>query len=106
MGDLKVIENSSSDYFAESLRLNNNILSVEMEGAGAGAAIAKDHDRGGTTGFLMIRAISDLVENEKREKGSTLDEQGRNPQRDQWKRYASDVAASFAVGLIESSRPE
>jgi adenosylhomocysteine nucleosidase len=102
----KVIENTSSDYFAESLRFNTFILSVDMEGAGAAAAVAKDHDSGGTTGFLMIRGISDLVEKKQGGEGSTLSGQARNPQRDQWKRYAADVAASFAVGLIESNWPD
>ena len=102
----KVIENTSSDYFADSLLVNRNILSVEMEGAGAAAAIAKDHDMGGTTGFLMIRGISDLVEKREKGNGSAVDEPVRNPQRDRWKRYASDVAASFAVSLIESNWPE
>lgn len=93
----KVIENANSTYFADALRFNTNILSVDMEGAGAAAAVAKDHDSGGTTGFLMIRGISDLVES-----ASKKNEPDRNPQRGQWKRYAADVAASFAVGLIES----
>jgi nucleoside phosphorylase len=102
----KVIENTSSDYFSESLRFNTFILSVDMEGAGAAAAVAKDHDSGGTTGFLMIRGISDLVETKKGGEGSTVGEQGRNPQRDLWKKYAADVAASFAVGLIELNWPD
>jgi nucleoside phosphorylase len=98
----KVIENTISDYFAESLRRNTFIVSVDMEGAGAAAAIAKDHDSGGTTRFLMIRGISDLVEKKKNVDGHDLDEHRRNPQRDLWKKYASDVAASFAIELIES----
>jgi nucleoside phosphorylase len=102
----KVIENTSSDYFAESLRFNTFILSVDMEGAGAAAAVAKDHESGGTTGFLMIRGISDLVEKKQGGEESTLSGQDRNPQRDLWKRYAADVAASFAVGLIESNWPD
>jgi len=101
----KVIENTSSDFFAESLHLDTSIMAVEMEGAGASAAIEKDHDMGGTTGFLMIRGISDLVEKETG-KASTFNKPGRNPQRDLWKRYAADVAASFAVGLIESNWPD
>ena len=96
----KVIENANSAFFAESLRLDIFIVAVEMEGAGAAAAVAKHHDSGGTTGFLMIRGISDLVE--KKKKG----EENRNPQRDQWKKYAADVAASFAVALIESNWPD
>ena len=101
----KVIENTGSAYFAESLRLDTSITAVEMEGAGAAAAIAKNHDMGGTIGFLMIRGISDLVET-KNWKRSTPDKRGRNPQRDLWKKYAADVAASFAVGLIESNWPD
>ena len=101
----KVVENTSSEYFAESLHLRASIVSVDMEGAGAAAAVGKDHDMGGSTGFLMIRGISDLIEKKNR-RGSTLDAPGRNPQRGLWKRYAADVAASFAVGLIESNWPE
>jgi nucleoside phosphorylase len=101
----KVIENTNSDYFADSLRLDTSILAVEMEGAGTAATIAKDHDMGGTTGFLMIRGISDLVEKEI-VKGNIPDKLTRNPQRDLWKKYAADVAASFAVGLIESNWPD
>jgi len=101
----KVIENARSDYFAQSVRLDTTIISVDMEGAGAAAAVAKDHDMGGTTGFLMIRGISDLVAGKHREE-SSIDDRGRNPQRGLWKRYAADVAASFAIGLIESNWPE
>jgi nucleoside phosphorylase len=96
----KVIETASSAYFAESLRLDESIVSVDMEGAGAAAAVGRDHDMGGTTGFLMIRGISDLIDKKERAR-TTPAERGRNPQRDRWKRYAADVAASFAVGLME-----
>ncbi len=101
----KVIENARSAYFAESVRLDTTIVSVDMEGAGAAAAIGRDHDAGGTTGFLMIRGISDLVTRSSQEE-STLEQPGRNPQRGVWKRYAADVAASFAIGLIESNWPD
>jgi nucleoside phosphorylase len=101
----KVIENANSAYFAQALRVDTSIVSVDMEGAGVAAAIGKDHDMGGTAGFLMIRGISDLVE-KKKVVGTALAEKGRNPQRDQWKKYAADVAASFAVALIESNWPD
>jgi nucleoside phosphorylase len=97
----KVIENASSTYFAQSLLMDTTIVSVEMEGAGVAAAVGQNHDMGGTTGFLMIRGISDLVEG--KSVAVPHGEGGRNPQRDLWKRYAADVAASFAVGLIESN---
>ena len=101
----KVIENSSSAYFGESLRSNTSIVSVDMEGAGAGAAVESDRDMGGVTGFLMIRGISDLVEKGEEKSGDGGD-QGRNPQRDVWKKYAADVAASFAAALIETNWPD
>jgi adenosylhomocysteine nucleosidase len=100
----KVIENASSAYFAQSLLMDTTVVSVEMEGAGAAAAVGEDHAMGGTTGFLMIRGISDLVEGE--ELVGPHGKQGRNPQRDLWKKYAADVAASFAVALIESNWPD
>jgi len=101
----KVIESTGSAYFAESLRLDETILSVDMEGTGASAAIGKGHDRGGTTGFVMIRAISDLVGDHNRS-GRPLFEQGRNPERALWKAYSAEVAATFAVELIRSNWPE
>jgi hypothetical protein len=54
----------------------------------------------------MIRGISDLVEKKQGGEDGAPGEQDRNPQRDLWKRYAADVAASFAVGLIESNWPD
>jgi len=100
----KVIETGTSDYFAESLRANTAILAVEMEGAGVAAAIGRDHDLGGTTGFLMIRGISDLIKTAD-QTGADVAERGRNPERDVWKEYAADVAASFAIAWIESGWP-
>jgi len=97
----KVVENARSAYFAESLRIDGTVMAVEMEGTGAAAAVGQVHDKGETTGFLMIRGISDLIFSKNREEHSRL-ELGRNPQRGEWKSYASDVAASFAIGLVES----
>jgi nucleoside phosphorylase len=101
----KVIENTRSTYFAQTLRLNESIVSVEMEGAGAGAAIERDHDTGGTTGFLMIRGISDLVK-DTNDTHEARHGSGRNPERALWKHYAADVAASFAVALIQLEWPD
>jgi adenosylhomocysteine nucleosidase len=98
----KVVENASSVYFAESLLQISSVVSVEMEGAGAAAAVGRDHDLGGTTGFLMIRGISDLIDVQIAIDAPHV-ERGKNPQRGRWKDYAADVAASFAVGLIKSN---
>jgi nucleoside phosphorylase len=99
----KVIESGSSAYFAQSLGATTAVVAVEMEGAGAAAAVGVDHDLGGTTGFLMIRGVSDLVEIET---SPGVAKGGRNPDRDVWKEYAADVAASFAIELIRSSWPD
>jgi nucleoside phosphorylase len=101
----KVIERGTSTYFAQSLGLKASIVAVEMEGAGAAAAVSSDHERGGTSGFLMIRGISDLVETGA-ETRAAVAERGRNPDRDVWKAYAADVAASFAIELVGSSWPK
>jgi nucleoside phosphorylase len=97
----KVIESDRSPYFAQSVQLNESILSVDMEGAGAAAAMRRDQDLGGTRGFLMIRGISDVVASKVQADGAV---RGRNPQRGEWKEYAADVAASFAISLIASKQ--
>lgn len=101
----KVVENASSIYYEQTLRLDQTIVSVDMEGAGAAAAIARDHDQGGTTGFLMIRGVSDVVELTAGE-SQAPPVRGRNPQRGEWKEYAAEVAACFAARLIETREIE
>jgi nucleoside phosphorylase len=99
-----VIETSSSEFFADISRAKPDIIAVEMEGAGAAAATREANELGDEVGFLMIRAISDLVQPAGDAAGDPVTTV-RNPQRDLWKDYAADVAATFAVEMIRSSWP-
>jgi hypothetical protein len=73
------------------------IKAVEMEGAGATAAIEQASSLGISTGFMMVRGISDLPLAKGKERGGE--------ERDAWKVYASDVAAAFTIGFIADGLP-
>jgi nucleoside phosphorylase len=68
-----------------------------MEGAGAAAAIEQAGSQGISTRFMMIRGISDLPRAKGKNKG--------RKERDDWKPYASDVAAAFVIGWIAVGLP-
>lgn len=55
----KVIDDRSADFFAAVEKAFPKLQAVEMEGAGAAAAITEARDEGRVVGFLMIRGISD-----------------------------------------------
>ena len=73
--------------------LRPSVKAVEMEGAGIGSAIEHAQSQLSSVGFMVIRAISDLPRPE--EEGNVA--QGTK-ERDDWKPYASDVAAAFTIG--------
>lgn len=89
----KVIDNPNDPFFARVLKRWPKVVAVEMEAAGVGNAM--ENIKGILTtnadGFTMIRGISDLP----------LSARGTNV-RDDWKPYASDMAAAFAIGLISN----
>lgn len=103
----KVIDDRSADFFAAVEDKFPKLLAVEMEGAGAAAAIQEAKDAGLTVGFLMIRGISDMPPNKIRAKKPAA---GKNDapamsDRDQWTIYAANAAASFAIYLISHAWP-
>lgn len=51
----KVIDDRGADFFSSVLSHYPKLLAVEMEGAGAAAAIQAASEQGGSVGFLMIR---------------------------------------------------
>ncbi len=63
------------------------IIGVEMEAAGVASAIAQSVHK---PGFLMIKAVSDLAD-EKKDSNNTKN----------WRAYANDVAASYAIGFLQ-----
>ncbi len=101
----KVIETSTSGFFVSVQKADSALVAVEMEGAGAAAAVEEAQDHGIAVGFLMIRGISDVVQSQGEPSRSTA-ASGQNPERGTWKQYAASAAASFAVDLIRSGWPE
>ena len=85
------------DFFATVLKTWPRINAVEMEGAGAAAAIDQAGSQGIPTRFMMIRGISDLPRAKGKNKG--------RKERDAWKSYASDAAAAFVLGWIAEGLP-
>jgi hypothetical protein len=74
-----------------------------MEGAGAAAAVREMRGRYGAE-FVMIRGISDMppAQVAKKVKGGAS---AQTAERDAWKAFASDAAASFAVQLVSLGWP-
>jgi adenosylhomocysteine nucleosidase len=95
----KVIETERSAFFAAVDRADSGFAAVEMEGAGAAAAIQRAKVSGEATRFLMIRGVSDLVQPHPADApvGAAV---ARNPQRAAWREYAADAAATFAAEVI------
>ncbi len=88
----KIIDDPSNKFFEDVKATIPEVDAVEMEAAGAGAAVRLAQARQ-TLGFLMVRGISDEVSN------SSQNVSGRN-QRKVWKEYAADVSAAFIESLL------
>jgi nucleoside phosphorylase len=87
----KVVDDPDHDFYAKVAGAFDELHAVEMEGIGAGASarLAQSERR---VGFLMVRGISD--EPGRRDSDGTA-------QRENWKGYASAVAAAFTRRLVE-----
>lgn len=105
----KVIDDRGADFFSAVEREFPKLLAVEMEGAGAAAAIQEARDEGRTVGFLMIRGISDMPPDKKtglkKPAAAKKKDSPAVSDRDQWKAYAARAAASFAVYFISQAWP-
>lgn len=104
----KVVDDVSASFFAAVVKAFPRLQAVEMEGAGAAAAIDEAQEEGRSVGFLMIRGISDMPPeaNAKRKQPSTARASaGGTEIRARWKKYAAEVAASFAVCLVAHGWP-
>lgn len=66
----------------------SKLIGVEMEAGGVAQRVAQTITR---PGFFMVRGVSDLA-----------DERKGRADVDAWRAYACDVAAAYAVGLIQS----
>ena len=95
----KVVDDPTTDFFASVRKALPKLHAVEMEGAGVATAIELAQSSGKNVGFLMIRGISDMprVRTETEDRGTD--------ERDSWKVYAADAAATFAVSFIANGLP-
>lgn len=94
-GDI-VMDDLSYDFSQAILRKRPELQAIEMEAAGAAAAVQKWHERGRSVAFLMVRGISDMPKDSAGAPGAGTAE------RDAWKKYASAIAAKFAVSWVAS----
>ena len=116
----KVIDDIDPPYVQAILRERPDSQAIEMEGAGACMAVEQAHDEGKGIGFLMVRGISDMPSGASGWRASpiarTLGLDRLVPRRsaptsgtgsrDNWKPYASAIAANFVVSWIATSWPE
>ena len=75
--------------FAEQLRQDwPKLLGIEMEAGGVAKAC---FHRARPPGFLMVRGVSDLADEEK-----------NSPKVEKWRSYAADLAASYTIDLLRN----
>ena len=82
----KVVANS--EFLSEFLKSYPKAIGVEMESGGVASAAFKSSVQ---PGFFMIRATSDLADNNKDDCATK-----------QWRSYACDLAAAYTIGLLKS----
>ena len=100
----KVIESKSSVLYSDLVRAEPDIIAVEMEGAGAAAAVIDAMEEGYDVGFMMVRAVSDVIR-AKPEADVLEGTEYVDPERERWRSYASDVAAAYAAAMIRHHWP-
>lgn len=101
----KVVDDATNDFFAAVLKTWPKLLAVEMEGAGAAAAIETAKAAKQKVGFLMVRGISDMPKLSDDAQPAPVPHEGNRAERDKWKRYAATTAANFTVHWISRAWP-
>lgn len=101
----KVVDDATNEFFAAVLNAWPKLLAVEMEGAGAAAAIETAKAARQNVGFLMVRGISDMPKMGDDAQPTSASPEGNKAERDKWKRYAATTAANFTVHWISRAWP-
>jgi nucleoside phosphorylase len=96
----KVVDDPTNEFFAAILKVWPRLTAVEMEGVGVATAITQAHALGKVVGYVMVRGISDVP----RPESENGEKQGAK-ERENWKPYASAVAAALTVGYIADGLP-
>jgi len=101
----KIIDDARSEFFQKVLEKWPKLIAIEMEGAGAAAAIAELQSLRYLVGFIMIRGISDMPPAEMAISQEKANNKIQTNERDMWKKTASDAAAAFTVHFIRNAWP-
>jgi nucleoside phosphorylase/tetratricopeptide (TPR) repeat protein/transcription elongation GreA/GreB family factor len=101
----KVVDNAGNEFFAAVLKAWPRLLAVEMEGAGAAAAIETAKGAKQNVGFLMVRGISDMPKTGEDALPTAVPAEGNKLERDKWKKSAATTAANFTVHWISQAWP-
>jgi adenosylhomocysteine nucleosidase len=99
----KVVDDASNKFFAAVLKAWPKLLAVEMEGAGAAAAIETERAAKHNVGFLMVRGISDMPKMATDTQPAAVSTEGNKAERDRWKKYAATTAANFTIHWISQA---
>ena len=102
----KVVDDPTDAFFASVMRSQPQLRAVEMEGAGAAAAIQDARETRRTVRFSMIRGISDLPREGGSQSGRPAGQSEQTETRDSWKVPDSATAATAAIQLIRLSWPQ
>lgn len=97
----KVVDDPSDPMFAAALRLWPKLQAVEMEGAGAAAAVEHLRAGGSHVGFLTVRGISDMPRLPAEREGQSA----QTGERDANKQRACEAAARFVARWIAAEWP-
>ncbi|MEL7297617.1 MAG: hypothetical protein AAGJ86_08125 [Pseudomonadota bacterium] len=92
----KVVESMDSDFVQQLLTKQPDISSVEMEAAGAFAALELLQQQNDAPPMLMLRGISDIPT-----PASSLF--GEKKERELWKAYAADTVAAFTTSFLRDT---
>ncbi|MEM7765194.1 MAG: hypothetical protein AAF290_14100 [Pseudomonadota bacterium] len=92
----KVIESMDSAFVQQLLEQQPDISSVEMEAAGAFAALELLRQQSDAPPLLMLRGISDIPT-----PASNLF--GEKKERELWKAYAADTVAAFTTSFLRDT---
>lgn len=98
----KVIDDLDAEFFKGVRAARPELLAIEMEGAGAAYAIADAMKENKVVAFGMIRGISDMPKGTGGNIGRTNGHGSGTEERDNWKPYASAIAATFVKEWVRS----
>jgi nucleoside phosphorylase len=101
----KVVDDPTDAFFASIMRSRRKLRAIEMEGAGAAAAIQDVREMQRGASFGMIRGICDLPRAGGSQPGRRPGQSAQTETRDSWKIPAAAAAAAAAVQLIRLSWP-